>query len=131
MLLESLDTVGSKIRYYRKLNNITIGQLSQITGLHSSTILRYENNQVDQSLGVCHKLAKGLGISRYLLYDDYLKFLAYGPSRYLKKLRKTLGITQRELAKICGVSLTSVKRWECGVTRPTREHIKLYSLDLY
>lgn len=32
----------------------------------------------------------------------------------IRQVRKTLGITQRELAERIGVTLNTVGRWECG-----------------
>ncbi len=39
---------------------------------------------------------------------------------FIKKLRKSLGLTQEEMAKRLGVSFTSVNRWENGQTQPTQ-----------
>ena len=40
----------------------------------------------------------------------------------IKKLRKRLGISQAELAKLVGVSPVAVQFWESGRTKPTQEN---------
>lgn len=36
----------------------------------------------------------------------------------LKKLREAKGLTQADVAIYCGVSLTTYRMWEIGVTKP-------------
>lgn len=42
----------------------------------------------------------------------------------IKELRKKNGLSQKELAEICGVHQTAVSQWENGRTQPDRESIK-------
>lgn len=45
----------------------------------------------------------------------------------LKKIRKNLGTTQEDFAKMVGVTLATLNRWELGKTKPSklaRERIK-------
>ena len=45
------------------------------------------------------------------------------------ELRAVLGVSQEELAKILGVSFSSVNRWENGRTNPTKiAQVKLNKL---
>lgn len=41
----------------------------------------------------------------------------------IMKLRKELKMTQVELAKACGVSLTTIQLWEKEVTTPNEENL--------
>ena len=43
----------------------------------------------------------------------------------IKKLREKNSITQRQLAKICNVSLTTIANWESGITTPKEESQKI------
>ena len=43
-------------------------------------------------------------------------------SKDLKELRDCLRLTQEQLARILGVSVTTVSRWEQGLTEPRRDH---------
>lgn len=42
-------------------------------------------------------------------------------SKDLKELRDCLRLTQEQLARILGVSVTTVSRWEQGLTEPRRD----------
>lgn len=42
----------------------------------------------------------------------------------LKECRRFARIDQRRLADLCNVSLSTVKKWESGDTRPTPAHME-------
>ena len=42
----------------------------------------------------------------------------------IKELRKKSGLSQHELAQICGVHQTAVSQWENGRTKPDRDSVK-------
>lgn len=44
--------------------------------------------------------------------------------KIIKELRKKSGLSQQELARICGVHQTAVSQWEKGRTQPDRESVK-------
>lgn len=41
-----------------------------------------------------------------------------------KKIRKTMGLSQTEFAKVLGVTKTTVSNWETGVFEPSTNTIK-------
>ena len=41
----------------------------------------------------------------------------------IKQLRSSLGMTQIDVAVKCGVSLSSLRMWEKGVTKPNEENL--------
>lgn len=43
-----------------------------------------------------------------------LRLLAAGPVEGFRTMRETFGITQAEVAELCGVSSDAVSTWECG-----------------
>ena len=47
-----------------------------------------------------------------------------GFSRWLQILRKKANLTQPKLAKLAGISVITVKRWEKGVRTPRIEEIQ-------
>lgn len=40
----------------------------------------------------------------------------------IKDIRKTLGVTQEDMARACGVSINTYRNWEHGVTHPNTEN---------
>lgn len=61
-----------------------------------------------------HEIARFLQVTPEFLSDEDDKTTA---SR-LRKLRKEKGITQLELAKQCGLGLSTIKQYECGYRVP-------------
>ena len=96
-----LSTVGSRIKYYRLLNNLTQDELANKTSLDRITIIGYENNTLEQSLESLNKIANALNIDPSLLYDDYLKFISGDYNKKIKQFRKDLNLTQKRLADLC------------------------------
>ena len=63
------------------------------------------------------KIAKLFGVPVTELLDDYNLFLYNGQGQQVKKIRKSLHLTQAEFAKIMNVQTGMVKRWEQGKVR--------------
>lgn len=116
------STIGSRIKHYRLLNDLTQEELAVKAGLDRSTIIRYENNQVDHSIVIINKIAAVLKILPSIIYDDYLKFIAANYGEIIKDIRKNLNLTQMELANLLGVHKKTVRKWEKMKSHPTREN---------
>ena len=52
----------------------------------------------------------------YVIYTDYTPIM---DREHLKHLRLTFGLSQESLARLIGVSVRSVARWEAGNTAPS------------
>jgi len=125
-----LSTIGSRIRYYRLLNNLTQEQLAIKSGLDRATIIRYENNQVDPSIDILNQIAAVLGIIPSIIYDDYLKFINSNYGRAIKKIRMKLKLSQKSLGKLLGVHRKTISKWESEKSYPTRENfMKLMNIS--
>ena len=120
-----LTTVGGKIKYYRLLKGLLQKELSDISGIDRTTILRYENNQVIHSLDICNKIAEALDINPTLIYDEYLEFIASDFSSEIKVARKSRKLTQDEFGQTLCVHRKTVVRWENRTDYPTRENYLL------
>lgn len=124
-----LSTIGGRIKYYRLQSDLLQKDLSQITGIDRGTIIDYENNFVPHTLETCIKIAEGLKIDPFLIFDDYLTFLATDFGSKILSIRKNLKLTQKEFAKLIGVIQSTISSWEQNEKRPSRanfERIKKY-----
>lgn len=61
---------GSKIRKLRKLNEMTIEELSNKSGFTASYISQVERNLIEPSLTALGKICKVLNVSTYYFLDD-------------------------------------------------------------
>lgn len=71
ILLETLS-LGEKITIYRSRKNLSKKQLGEITGIHWSTISKYEHNHILPSVAAIRKIALVLKIpTDCLILDNY------------------------------------------------------------
>ena len=63
-------TTGERIRYYRKLNNMTMVELAQRIGVQHSAIYKYETGKITNiPIGNINKMAYVFGIPAHDLVD--------------------------------------------------------------
>ena len=115
---DKLTTVADKLRYYRHQKGLYQSDIADYLGLERSTYIEYENPDRDYySAEVMERIAELFCVDVYDLLDDYNKFLYDGQGKNIKKIRKQLGITQKELAKLMNVELYKFKKWEQNKVR--------------
>lgn len=130
--ISDLSTIGSRIKYYRLLNNLTQEDLAAKSNLDRATIIRYENNLVNHSIDTLDKIAAVLKIIPSIIYDDYLNFTSNNYGYKIKELRKELGLTQKELSNLLAVHRKTVGMWEKEQSYPTKEnYLKLAKIKAY
>lgn len=56
-------TIGKNIKKYRQQMGLSIPMLSDITGIHTSALYRYEEDKVNPKTNNLNKIAKALDIS--------------------------------------------------------------------
>lgn len=117
-----LSTIGGRMRYYRLLNGLSQEELSHKSGIDRTTIIRYENNQLNHSLELCYKIAKTIGIDPNFIYDEYLAFISSSFGNKIKNIRKKNKLTQHAFGAIIGVHRKTITRWEKEQLSPTREN---------
>jgi transcriptional regulator with XRE-family HTH domain len=47
--------------------------------------------------------------------------ISLGP-RTIKRIRKRLGYSQKDMAEFCGVAIRTISRWETGHSTPRPKH---------
>lgn len=118
---QSLGTVSDKLKWYRYQNGLQQSDMVKIMEVDRTTYSRYEENVIEAyPLDKLEKAAKYFGIDITELLDEYNLFLYHGQGEQIKVLRKSLGLTQSELARKLGVSLQKVRNWEEEKVRVSR-----------
>lgn len=118
---QALDTVSDKLKWYRFQNGLQQSDMAKIMEVDRKTYSRYEENVLEAyPLDKLEKASKYFGIDIADLLDEYNLFLYRGQGAQIKGLRKSLGLTQSELAKRLGVSIQKVKNWEREKVRVSR-----------
>lgn len=71
--------LGKKLKDLRKKNKLSIYDVERLTGLHFSTISKYERNERKPSLGVLRELAEVYNVSIGGLLSEQEELLRYLP----------------------------------------------------
>jgi len=95
--------------------------LAEFIGVSRYAIMRYERGETEPALEDLRKMADVFEIEADKLYDDYYRFLDYPYFRKIREIRRGKGVTQGEFGKLLDVTAGSVKRWESGEHRVTRD----------
>lgn len=115
---DMITEVSDKLRYYRHKKGLYQIDIADHLGIQRSSYSAYEEHQKDYyAPALMDKIAEILEVDVYDLLDDYNRFMYDGQGAYIKSLRKKLGVTQKELAKLMNVDLVKVKRWEQNKVR--------------
>ncbi len=122
---DDIKTVADKLRYYRYKKGLYQSDVAAYIGVDRGTYKDYEAVGRDYyPADMMVKTAELFEVDVYELLDDYNRFLYDGQGKYIKELRNQLNITQKELAKMMGVELGKVKRWEQDKVRMFRSTYK-------
>lgn len=79
-----MDSIGERIRYARKKNNLTIPNLSKLTGLSVGNLSDLENNKSMPSSNALIKLKSALNISiDWLLTGQQVEYVKEEEAPYL------------------------------------------------
>ncbi len=115
---ESCTHVSDKLRYFRYQNNLFQSDVAEYVGMDRATYSSYEESGRDYyPTPNMQKIAELFGVPVTELLDDYNLFLFNGQGQQVKKIRKSLQLTQAEFAQRLGVQTAMVKRWEQGKVR--------------
>lgn len=116
-----LTTTADKLRYYRYKKSLLQREVAEYAGINESTYIHYENPDHDYcSVDKLDRIAELLEVKITDLLDEYNRFLYDGQGWQIRKIRKSMGLTQYQFGKLYGVSAGAVKRWESGKVRVTK-----------
>lgn len=111
--LGELKSVSDKLKWYRCKNGISQSEVADVIGVDRTTYSRYERNILNAyPIDKLSMIAELFKIDVTALLDEYNLFLYHGQGKQIKKLRKSLELTQSEFAKNIGIPLGTLKKWE-------------------
>ena len=117
---QAITNVGDKLRHYRYQKALFQKDVAKYLGIDRTTYNYYEMGVRECPLDILKKLAEILEVEVTDLMDEYNLFLFNGQGRQVRKIRKSMGLTQREFAGRMGVSTATIKQWESERVRVMR-----------
>lgn len=110
---DDMSDFSIKMRNMRLDCNMTAAELSNKTGVNTSTISRYENNLFSYdkiNIDILSTLSVACGQDEDYLLTPFLKFKKYH-KQILQQYLIENNLSKKQLAELCGVSYTLVKSW--------------------
>ena len=120
-ILSENSSVGERIGFYRRKRYLKSHTLGLQIGLSRYAIMDYENGKTEPSLEDLKKIAVVFDVEVDKFYDDYYRFLDYPYYARVKEIRTERKMTQARFGELLGVTPTTVKRWEWGKNKVSRE----------
>lgn len=92
---------------------LTQKQVAERVGISKNQYFNLEAGQCHYyDIKIMDKLAKLFGVPAYDLLDDYHRFLAMGQGKAIKRIRKALNLTSKELAAFLKIDCRKLQLWE-------------------
>ncbi|GAB6957931.1 helix-turn-helix domain-containing protein [Ruminococcus champanellensis] len=128
---QNISTISGKLKWYRFHNGLHQQDVCKAVGIDRTTYSRYEDTVLDTySLDKLTQIANFFQIEPTELLDDYHLFLYHGQGAQIKRLRKSLNLTQSQFANYIDVPLGTLKKWEqdrVNIQRTTYEKLSQLS----
>ena len=119
--LNTLNSPGEYMRYYRQQWGLTTRQLAEKLNIVPATVLGYEQGRFPIPYDIAVLLAEELKISKSLLFDEFCVFIDAPYTELLHTVRKRYGLNQVDFAENAGISPSIYAKWESGSRRPSRK----------
>lgn len=117
-----LTTTADKLRYYRYKKSLLQREVAEYAGINKNTYIHYESLNHDYyPIDKLSRIAELLEVDITELLDEYNQFLYDGQGWQIRKIRKSMGLTQYQFGKRYDVSQGAVKRWESGKMRVSKK----------
>jgi len=98
-------TIGEQLKYYRRINNFTQGQLALELKTTKDMVISIENKPIgERTFEIFKKAIEYFNIQNEIVIDDeYLLFLLNGGKK-LTEIRQKYNLTQKEFNKLVNMN---------------------------
>lgn len=108
-----ITEIADKLRWYRYKRALLQREVADFIGIDRSTYIHYEEGRRScYPIENMEKLAALFHVPVTELLDDFHKFLYQDQGKQIREKRLQLHMTQNEYAKMLGIPLGSLKKWE-------------------
>ena len=117
---QNLISIGDHIKKKRLEQQLTQLQLARLIGIEETSVYNWENNRSNPKIYLLPKITEFLGYVPFELPKETM-------GDKIKSYRKGHGLSQRKLAKLLSVDQTTIRDWENGKHKPSKELLKRIS----
>lgn len=117
------NDISSILKYNRLIKGLLIKDLSRLSGVCHSEISAIERGNKKPTPKILKKLCDALNIN----INDIIKPQANNIGEKIRIARMSMGLSQREFAKLLGTYASTVSDWELGRHTPTGKWIEVLS----
>jgi transcriptional regulator with XRE-family HTH domain len=117
------NNINSILKYNRLIKGLLIKDLSKLSGVCPSEISDIERGNKKPTPKILKKLCDALNIN----INDIIKPQANNIGEKIKIARISMGLSQREFAKLLGTYASTVSDWELGRHVPSEKWIEVLS----
>lgn len=122
-----MKNFGEKLKELREERNLSQKELGdKMGGITQQTIAQYEKKETVPKFETVSKIANALEINPNIFYSDFSQSVVDDSEEIgerIKELRKSKGVSQKELAQKAGLSIGSIQGYEQGRYNPKLEAI--------
>lgn len=109
--------MGDHLRKRRLDLKLLQKEVAQTIGVNVTSIFNWENNRASPSIYSIPKIIKFLG---YSPYDTKAKTIG----EKIKTYRFIFGFSQKQLAILLDIDVSTIGHWERGRNKPLKRHLK-------
>jgi transcriptional regulator with XRE-family HTH domain len=124
------DPAALELRRLRRAAGLSADQVAAVIGTTRSAVRFWETGRGSPDPRYRETLARLFGVETLPLPG---RVAARAEGASLSAVRERAGLSKMEAARRLGVSIDSVRAWECGIWRPSRDRItalaRLYGVD--
>lgn len=115
--LQPGESIANNVKRFRESKGMTQEEFGNVAGVSAMAVSQWENGRAVPRMGALERIAEFFNAPKGDIIDGREK-RASGIAENIKALRQTLGVTQRELAEVAGVTENAVSKWETGYSVP-------------
>jgi transcriptional regulator with XRE-family HTH domain len=112
----SVESVGSRLRRLREERGLSLNELSRRSGVSAAHLSEIERSLSTPSLKTLDKLAQMIDVPTSQLFPINIEETL---GQKVRRLRETMGLTQKDLGEMVGVSDSMITQIETDRTQPS------------
>ena len=122
-------SISTRIKFHLQESKISYPKMAEAMECSRDMVFSYANGKIPEdrmNIAVLKKMAAYFGKETYYFCNEYHVFVdTVDVPEYLKEVRKARGMSQKEFAAACNISLSAYKKYETGAVRIPEKYYRI------